>query len=360
MVTYLASRYNGTFHNPVLMLDSVVGALPQSEEIESDDSDDVQIMQVKSQATVLRERRQAARAAGEIVSLTKTMTQTSTIRSTFSSISATVTAMRSTKTKLQERAVTIKSESAMIGYEATRMVLTSDASGVRKFTVAPGESANERRIKVSMCPFAQGGLRNVYRMKQESEAQQCGKESRHDIKYQERLKFHLETVLCQTQASVHANFFNNRVNIARNNMGSNLLTGVPHIDVLQAEVYRLKVPSCPGGFRYLAVELFMNGKYEKWNNNDGFVNQLDCLKCKVAQAFSHFSYEKSKQQEMVVDIQGSGNSNTCFYTDPQLHSVKKEFGRADRGMVGIRKFFATHKCGFICRELGLPNRSDLM
>ena len=71
---------------------------------------------------------------------------------------------------------------------------------------------------------------------------------------------------------------------------SKLLTRVPHIDVLQAEVYRLKVPSCPGGFRYLAVESFMNGNYEKWNNNDGFVNQSDCFKCKVAQAFRYGHY----------------------------------------------------------------------
>lgn len=75
---------------------------------------------------------------------------------------------------------------------------------------------------------------------------------------------------------------------------------------------------------------------------------------------SHFSYENSDQQKMVVDIQGSGNSNQCIYTDPQLHSVKKEFGRADRGKVGIDKFFSTHKCNFICQELGLPVRSSMI
>ena len=56
---------------------------------------------------------------------------------------------------------------------------------------------------------------------------------------------------------------------------------------------------------------------------------------------------------MVVDIQGSGNLNTCMYTDPQLHSVEKDFGRADRGSSGFDKFFSSHKCNFICRELGL-------
>ena len=55
---------------------------------------------------------------------------------------------------------------------------------------------------------------------------------------------------------------------------------------------------------------------------------------------------------MVVDIQGSGYT----YTDPQLHSIEREFGRADRGTVGFDKFFATHKCNHICRELGLAAR----
>lgn len=51
----------------------------------------------------------------------------------------------------------------------------------------------------------------------------------------------------------------------------------------------------------------------------------------------------------MVDIQGSD----YIYTDPQLHSVDKSYGRADRGEVGIEKFFATHKCNDVCRHLGL-------
>jgi hypothetical protein len=68
---------------------------------------------------------------------------------------------------------------------------------------------------------------------------------------------------------------------------------------------------------------------------------------------SHFSYERSKQTEMVVDIQG----DEYAYTDPQLHSLKREFGRADRGLFGIKDFFRTHGCNSICRALELPDRS---
>jgi len=56
---------------------------------------------------------------------------------------------------------------------------------------------------------------------------------------------------------------------------------------------------------------------------------------------------------MVVDIQGSG----FIYTDPQLHSKSKEFGRADRGDTGMEDFLKTHKCNGICKRLGLPDRA---
>ena len=102
------------------------------------DDDEVEVVNVRSADTVRRERRKAS----DIVSLTNGSTS---IRSTFSSISATVTALRS-GTKLQERKVAIKAESVMITYEATRMQLTTDINGVDKFSLAPGEKPNERKI----------------------------------------------------------------------------------------------------------------------------------------------------------------------------------------------------------------------
>lgn len=276
-----------TLDEAVVALQPTPGHATQNNGSEIDE--DIVEMKVKSASTLIRERHERARAAGDIVSLSTTTA--SSIRSTFSSISATVTAMRS-GTKLQERKVTIKSESVMITYEATRMVLTSDTNGVEKFTMAPGESANERKISVSMNPFAQGGLRNVYRMIQQSEQRQVAKESRHDIKYKERLKFHLETVKCQEQSLLYASYFNKRIkNLMKQKSqqdNQHSLAVVPRIEVLRAEVYRLKASNSPGGFRYLAVEQELPGEYTKWNNNDGFVNKSDCMMlCKVAQAFRY-------------------------------------------------------------------------
>ena len=58
---------------------------------------------------------------------------------------------------------------------------------------------------------------------------------------------------------------------------------------------------------------------------------------------------------MVVDIQGSEYT----YTDPQLHSKNKEYGRADRGDSGFKDFFKTHRCNLMCQRLCLTNRSGV-
>jgi len=259
---YLANRYDGTFHEPVLSMDD--------EDDESDD-DEVQELCVKSQTTLIRERHDRAVAAGAVISLTTTAG--SSMRSTFHSISSSVTAMRNGgSSRLVERRVVLKDTSPMIKFDATRMVL-DESQG--KILVPSGEKIDGRKVEVSLHPFAQGGLRNVYHMKQWGEPRQVAKESRYDTKYQERLRFHIETSSCQARASYYAHQFNKQAK----------KKGIPKIDVLRAEVIRLRAPACPGGFRYLAVEKALKGTYQKWNGNNGYVNPSDCLECQVAQAF---------------------------------------------------------------------------
>jgi hypothetical protein len=130
---YLSTHFEDTLHNPDLSLDG---------EESDDEGIGVIPMEVKSSRTILREKYHRAKANGQVISLTAGATTTrSSIQSTFSSISATVTAMR-VKSR-SEREVVIKSTSAMISYEATRMVL-SDANGHKSFVIAPGEASNER------------------------------------------------------------------------------------------------------------------------------------------------------------------------------------------------------------------------
>lgn len=144
---YLSHRFNGTLHNPDLSMDEVI-------DTHNDEEVEIVPMQVKSSRTIIREKYDKAKASGEVISLLGATTTRSSIQSTFNSISATVTAMRGSKRT--EREVSIRENSAMISYEATRMVLSSDSSGVKIFNIAPGEAPNSRRIQLSMHPFAQG------------------------------------------------------------------------------------------------------------------------------------------------------------------------------------------------------------
>ncbi|CAB9527897.1 Myosin heavy chain kinase [Seminavis robusta] len=349
---YLANRYGGTLHEPDLSMEDHTARTPtrNNGDISDDDDssyeeDEIVEMKVKSQNTLIRERIDRAKSAGLVFSLTNTTTaEGSSIRSTFESISSSVTAMRG-GSRLQERqGVVLKKNSPMSSYLATRMVLTKNQDKFNK-----KDTANGRMVQVSLHPFAQGGLRNVYKMRQPGEPPQVAKESRHDVGYKERLRFHIETSKCQARALDYATKFNKK--LRRNNQLQS--AGVPTIQVLEAEVIRLKDETSPGGYRYLAVETELRGEYQKYNSNNGFVSPSPTLQCQVAQAFSHFSYEESDESEMVVDIQGSGYT----YTDPQLHSQGKEYGRADRGMNGFKDFFRTHKCNFICAALDLKDRS---
>ncbi|CAF4396997.1 unnamed protein product, partial [Rotaria sordida] len=57
-----------------------------------------------------------------------------------------------------------------------------------------------------------------------------------------------------------------------------------------------------------------DGNYIKYNSNSGFVCD-DTLR-HTPQAFSHFTFEASCHEQIVVDIQGVGD----LYTDPQIHT----------------------------------------
>ncbi|KXZ55304.1 hypothetical protein GPECTOR_3g439 [Gonium pectorale] len=75
----------------------------------------------------------------------------------------------------------------------------------------------------------------------------------------------------------------------------------------------------------------------------------------VPQCFSHFTFIHSGGRKLVCDLQGVWNSTDGFtLTDPVIHhhSGSKKNGATDKGQTGISNFFATHKCGPLCRRLG--------
>lgn len=96
------------------------------------------------------------------------------------------------------------------------------------------------------------------------------------------------------------------------------------------------------------LEHFIDGKYIKYNSNSGFVEDVHVRN--TPQAFSHFTFECSNHELIVVDVQGVGD----LYTDPQIHTVAgTEYGEGNLGIKGFALFFSTHVCNDVCKSLGL-------
>jgi hypothetical protein len=97
------------------------------------------------------------------------------------------------------------------------------------------------------------------------------------------------------------------------------------------------------------MEPLLDGAYVKYNDNEGrvFAQPEDGRVRDTPQAFSHFSYLASGGTSLVCDLQGVGD----VFTDPQVHTDPRSLCPVpgNRGLEGIRDFFASHQCSLLCR-----------
>ena len=116
----------------------------------------------------------------------------------------------------------------------------------------------------------------------------------------------------------------------------------------------------------VTVEKYIPGEFVKYINNDGECmsgsngNEDDELFLK-AECLSHFSYEYTKGNLMILDIQGSGYS---LY-DPEISTTKQGeeeglsvsgetyFCAGNLSCLGIDEFKKQHKCSKFCKIMGL-------
>ena len=81
----------------------------------------------------------------------------------------------------------------------------------------------------------------------------------------------------------------------------------------------------------------------------------------IPQAFTHWTYNYTKRNEMVCDLQGQLNLEGGYFelTDPCIHSSYriKNFGRTDHGQQGFQLFFNSHQCNHLCKILSIANNT---
>lgn len=109
---------------------------------------------------------------------------------------------------------------------------------------------------------------------------------------------------------------------------------------------------------YMVIEEFVEGEFIKFLNNTGSLCGEDSEIRQKAESLTHYSYEKSNHQLMIVDIQGCG---PILY-DPEIASKELMSQSGDHLMfaagnltfVAIDTFVKEHTCNKYCELLGLP------
>ncbi|XP_061586818.1 transient receptor potential cation channel subfamily M member 6 isoform X2 [Cololabis saira] len=111
--------------------------------------------------------------------------------------------------------------------------------------------------------------------------------------------------------------------------------------------------------QWLTIERNMTGDFRKYNNNTGEEIAPCCSLEEMLLAFSHWTYEYSHRELLVLDIQGVGEE----LTDPTVITADDQsgnrgemiFGPDNLGDAAISGFLQKHSCNFCCRRLGLKD-----
>ncbi|XP_040198533.1 transient receptor potential cation channel subfamily M member 7-like isoform X2 [Rana temporaria] len=113
---------------------------------------------------------------------------------------------------------------------------------------------------------------------------------------------------------------------------------------------------CHSVGQWFTIEECMAGRFRKYNNNTGNETVPSNKLEKTMLAFSHWTYEYTRGEFLVLDLQGVGEN----LTDPSVikagerRSNDMVFGPANLGDDAIKYFCANHQCNSCCKHLKLP------
>ncbi|KAM4675491.1 transient receptor potential cation channel subfamily M member 7-like [Discoglossus pictus] len=114
---------------------------------------------------------------------------------------------------------------------------------------------------------------------------------------------------------------------------------------------------CHSADQWFAIEECMTGEFRKYNNNNGDESIPTNMLEETMLAFSHWTFEYTRGELLVLDLQGVGEN----LTDPSViksgekRSSDMVFGPANLGDDAIKNFRAKHHCNSCCRKLKLPD-----
>ncbi|KAM8972276.1 transient receptor potential cation channel subfamily M member 7 [Pelodytes ibericus] len=114
---------------------------------------------------------------------------------------------------------------------------------------------------------------------------------------------------------------------------------------------------CHSAGQWFAIEECMTGEFRKYNNNNGDESIPTNILEETMLAFSHWTFEYTRGELLVLDLQGVGEN----LTDPSViksgekRSSDMVFGPANLGDDAIKNFRAKHHCNSCCRKLKLPD-----
>jgi len=206
------------------------------------------------------------------------------------------------------------------------LVTALTVSGIH---VAPKQNSTVQRFFVRAEPFASGNMRWAFPAANEEGLHFVLKVQKADPKKAKELCF--QDVQTQAYAKIFAVEFSRLVPEAPLQFVDSWMVQLPKWEVAE----------------YATIELFIEGRYEKYTSNNGFSSPGALL----AETFSHFTWQYSGGNMQVTDLQGV---NCSVLTDPQIHCAKEDaFSRGNLGKRGMDNFFLSHCCNDLCRKLRL-------
>ncbi|KAK3947834.1 hypothetical protein QBC32DRAFT_353234 [Pseudoneurospora amorphoporcata] len=209
-------------------------------------------------------------------------------------------------------------------------------------------STLELTLRKRKTPFSQGALRVASYARTEASTNRyvvkTFKDSHHS-----RLAYLAEDMRCQALCKAFALEFNALLDDCHEHS----------IDFVVTACFKGGGSSACSGEGCMSIERYLDGKFVKYNNNAGYVNEdLGTNPSHLAaQAFSHFTYERSRGRFLVCDLQGVGE----MMTDPAIHTLDPErfkLSGTNLGSEGFLLFFAFHECNLVCHKLGLKSSGE--